>query len=52
MTTHDTAVTFYVLGLVSGMIVAFASCSSDPPDYTKQQQQQHSQSPAHTSQFR
>lgn len=31
MHTKETAVTFYVLGLLSGMIVAFASCSVDQP---------------------
>lgn len=51
MTTKDTAVTFYVLGLVSGMIVAFASCSADTPDYSRQQQQQHGAPLARTSQF-
>ena len=30
MTMKDTAVTAYVLGLVTGMIVAFASCSAAP----------------------
>lgn len=49
MTTKDTAVTFYVLGLVSGMIVAFASCSADTPDYSRQQQ--HSAPLARAGQF-
>lgn len=31
MQTKETAVTFYVLGLLTGMIVAFASCSADHP---------------------
>lgn len=31
MTKKDTAVTFYVIGLLSGLIVAFASCSADTP---------------------
>lgn len=31
MTRKDTAVTFYVIGLLSGLIVAFASCSTDAP---------------------
>lgn len=29
MQTKETAVTFYVFGLLTGMIVAFASCSTD-----------------------
>lgn len=32
MTVKDTAVTAFVLGLVTGMIVAFASCSTSAPD--------------------
>lgn len=32
MTVKDTAVTSFVLGLVTGMIVAFASCSAAPRD--------------------
>lgn len=31
MNRKDTAVTFYVIGLLSGLIVAFASCSTDAP---------------------
>ena len=31
MGKRDVAVTFYLMGLVSGMIVAFASCSTDDP---------------------
>lgn len=31
MKTKETAVTFYVLGLLTGMILAFASCSADHP---------------------
>lgn len=41
MTVKDAAVTFYVLGLVSGMIVAFASCSADQPGAYQQHQTQH-----------
>lgn len=40
MTVKDTAVTAYVLGLVTGMIVAFASCSTAPPDTYRQPTQQ------------
>ncbi len=29
MTAKDTAVMFYVLGLLTGIIVAFASCAAD-----------------------
>lgn len=29
MKTKETAVIFYVFGLLTGMIVAFASCSAD-----------------------
>ena len=29
MQTKEAAVTFYVFGLLTGMIVAFASCSAD-----------------------
>jgi hypothetical protein len=32
MGKRDTAVTFYLLGLFSGMILAFASCTVDGPD--------------------
>lgn len=37
MAHRDTAVTFFLLGLFCGMIVAFASCSAGQPDrYTQQ----------------
>ncbi len=35
---RDTAVTFFLLGLVCGMIVAFASCSAVTPDQYNQRQ--------------
>lgn len=38
MKTKETAVTFYVLGLLTGMIVAFASCSAERPISYEQQQ--------------
>lgn len=38
MEKRETAVTFFLLGLVCGMIVAFASCSTDQPDKYNQQQ--------------
>ena len=46
MTRKDTAVTFYVIGLLSGLIVAFASCSADttnapPPQQPTQQSRHH-----------
>ncbi len=31
MKTKETAVTFYVLGLLTGMVLTFASCSMDQP---------------------
>lgn len=37
MKTKETAVTFYVFGLLTGMIVAFASCSTDHPVSYEQQ---------------
>ena len=40
MEKKDTAVTFFLLGLVCGMIVAFASCSAVTPDQYNQQQTQ------------
>lgn len=38
MKTKETAVTFYVLGLLTGMIVAFSSCSTDQPVSYEQRQ--------------
>ena len=37
MRTKETAVTCYVLGLLTGMILAFASCSMDQPLNYEQQ---------------
>jgi len=37
MKTQETAVTCYVLGLLTGMILAFASCSMDQPISYEQQ---------------
>ena len=37
MKTKETAVTCYVLGLLTGMILAFASCSMDQPISYEQQ---------------
>ena len=37
MKTKETAVTCYVLGLLTGMILAFASCSMDQPLNYEQQ---------------
>jgi hypothetical protein len=37
MKTKETAATFYVLGLLTGMILAFASCSMDQPISYEQQ---------------
>lgn len=39
MTVKDTAVTFFVLGLVLGMVLAFASCSPGHPDQPPTPQQ-------------
>lgn len=46
MRTKDTAVVFYVFGLLTGMIVAFASCSTGPSAGSYEQR------PAPSSQYR
>lgn len=44
VTVRDSAVLFFVLGLLAGMIVAFASCSAEGSDtYRQPQQTQHTQ---------
>jgi hypothetical protein len=48
MKTKETAVTFYVLGLMTGMILAFASCSMDQPiSYEQQTQEQQTPTERH-----
>ena len=47
MTKKDTAVTFYVIGLLTGLIVAFASCSAHTPGTTPPPAQPAQVTPSH-----